>query len=114
MTINELVIDTLKPFNLPIEQDLYDEEEVPYIIWNIADDRGDFSAENMVLTDVISIQVSLFVPIDFNYLDLKKRIRQALKASGFSYPQINMFVEKDTKIRQIVYSCEIATESEDL
>lgn len=114
MSINKLILDTLKPFNLPIKQDLYDDNETSYFIWNIADDRGGFDAENIVLTDIISIQVHLFVPISFNYLNLKKQIRQALTKGGFSYPQINIFVEEDTKLRHIVYSCEIATESEDL
>lgn len=114
MSINKLILSTLNPFNLPIKQDKYDGTETSYFVWNIADDRGYTSAEDEVLTDLVSIQVHLFVPITYNYLTIKKQIRQALKQSGFSYPQINIFVEDDTNLRHIVFSCEIATESEGL
>lgn len=114
MSINKIVIESLNEFGYPIAQDIYTGSDDIYFVWNVADDRGVIFCDDVSVSDVISIQIHLYVPDSFNYLGIKKKIRKALIDNGFSYPQFNAFFDEETKKRHLVFSCEINLESESI
>lgn len=56
------------------------------------------------------VQVHLFLPIDFNYFDLMKRISEDLKKAGFTAPDLMVELETDNKLQHLVFSCQIVEE----
>lgn len=112
MNVNPLIISTLHPEGLPIMPGVYTGTADKYYTFNYADDRCEVFADNAPQIDVASIQVHLFVPLDYNYIALKKRTRARLLEAGFSYPSITELTEEDTKKRHIIFQCEIDGQSE--
>lgn len=114
ISVNELVISALKPLNIPIALNNYENKDNldKYIVWNVSDDRGIYYADNVALYDEISIQVHLFINDNINYLQLKKQIRNALVDKGFDYPSVTILHETDEKLNHIVFECAICLESE--
>lgn len=105
-SINAIIIKTLSFLNIPIEQDLYEGEESKYIVWTIADERGGSYADDIPEVDIISIQISMYLPCSENYIHEKKQIKEALYKRGFTYPKVRSFYEKETKLRHLVFECE--------
>ncbi len=120
MNVNKLIVDTLTPI---IPNDTPDTPNIKhlkysglsntYIVFNYTDDRGELFADDTPQEDIASLQIHLFCPGDYNYLNLKKQIRSKLFAAGFTYPEIPFDTyEKDTDKKHIVFECEIDGNSE--
>lgn len=112
MNVNPIITNALEPEGLPVIPGRYTGTEDKYYSFNYEDDRGLVFADNDPQIDVASIQVHLFVPLDFNYIQLKKRTRARLFKAGFSYPYITEFIETDKKKIHIIFQCEIDGQSE--
>ncbi len=112
MNVNPIIINALNPEGLPVTPGHYTGTEDKYYSFNYEDDRGVVFSDNEPQIDVASIQVHLFVPLDYNHIQLKKRTRARLFKAGFSYPVITEFIEKDTEKRHIIFQCEIDEPSE--
>ncbi|MDF2537411.1 MAG: hypothetical protein K0S76_432 [Herbinix sp.] len=112
MNVNPIIKSVLEPEGLPVVPGIYTGTSDKYYTFNYEDDRAIVYANDTPQIDVASIQVHLFVPIDFNYIALKKRTRSRLFGAGFSYPVITEQDEKDTKKKHIIFQCEIDGQSE--
>lgn len=110
MSVNQIIINALSPFGFPVVPDLYRGAEKRYITFNYADDRAKEFADNTPLLVVAYMQIHLFVPLNENYLSLKKQVRQALFQAGFTYPVVTIDTEKENNIRHIIFECEIEME----
>lgn len=107
MTVNQIIKKTLDPFGYPVKPDLYTGSAKKWFTFNEADNRAVIHANNAPLGDRVSVQIHFFLPLTENYLGERRRIRQVLLDAGFTYPVITMLTEDDTRIRHIIFECEI-------
>lgn len=110
MNLNKLLKDILGETGLPAEQDEYTGKSDKYIIFVYEDEHPEEHADNAVTADTAYIQVQLITPKDFNYFDLKKKIRNLLEGADFSVTSIRSFLgdaaNGTEKTRQTVFHTE--------
>lgn len=112
MNVNNLIITALKPLVADVVPGHYTGTAKTYIAFNYEDDRGELFADDEPEIDKAYMQIHLFTPGSFNYMTLKKQIRQALRKAGFSYPTVQSYYESDTDKNHIIFQCEIEGDSE--
>lgn len=110
MTVNQKIIEALKPFEIPVIPDVYEGNEKEYCTFNYADDRGGDFGDNKPLTDIAYMQIHYFAPLKKDYLKKKREIRKALFEAGFTYPEVTENNEYENGIRHLVFECEIESE----
>ncbi|MBQ3603948.1 MAG: hypothetical protein IJA02_08920 [Clostridia bacterium] len=81
MNINKLVIECLKPINMPVCPGNYTGKKNEYIVFNYAGERPVIFGDNIDLIDITSVQVHCFT--EQNPQKIKKRIRRCLRSGGF-------------------------------
>ena len=110
MNLNEKIITLLSSLGIPVEQDEYDGNEKIYITFTYGDERPDFFADNSPYADTVFIQIQLITPKNFNYFNLKQKIRSLLESADFSVTSIQSFLGDvywgTEKIRQTVFEAE--------
>ena len=111
MELNEKLINLLKNgTGLPVEQDEYDGKKDKYIVFIYEDERPIGHADNKPYADTVYMQIQLITPKSFNYLKLKKKIRNLLEGADFSVTSIRSFLGEvyvgTEKIRQTVFKVE--------
>lgn len=110
MNLNKLLKSLLDETGLPVEQDEYTEKGDKYIIFVYEDEHPEDHADNAVTADTVYIQVQLITPKDFNYFDLKKKIRNLLEGADFSVTSIRSFLgdvaNGTEKTRQTIFHTE--------
>lgn len=112
MTVNQIIIEALEPFDIPITPDFYGDGNEEYITFNYADDRAKLYSDDAPVSDIAYMQIHYFLPAKKNYLENKKKIRRTLHENGFTYPEVTELIEPDNKIRHIIFECEIENEYE--
>ena len=112
MTVNKRIIDALSPLGIPVTADFFGDSEEEYITFNDVTDKGALYADNEPVADVAEMQVHYFLPTTKNYLENKKKIRKALLAAGFTWPDVTVLTEPDQKTRHLTFECEIENEEE--
>lgn len=107
MNVNKLLKDTLNVTGLAVEQDEYEGKADKYIIFTYADENPSFHANNKPQADTVYIQLQFITPKNFNYFELKDRIRNLLEKADFIVSSIHSFVgdkyQGTEKTRQTVY-----------
>ena len=84
----------------------YDGNEKKYITYNYAADHGrDFGDDGPGYNEV-SVQVHFFLPIKDNFQQDKNRIRRVLFREGFTWPEVMVLEEDETKTRHIIFECD--------
>lgn len=106
-----MIINALSDIGIRVTSETDVGGEMPYIMFNVSDDRGISYCDNAPEDDLISMQIHLFTERGFDYLNTKKQIRSALFEAGFSYPIVTENNEDD--YNHIIFECEIALESEE-
>ena len=109
MTPFQLIIDAVSP--LKAYADHNPNKEGEYVVFNIADDRGQVFGDDGPTENVTAFQVHYYAPQGINYLTKKDSIRQGLVDNGFTYPTIQVLFENDTNSHHIVFECEIELEA---
>lgn len=112
MTVNALIIQTLKQFCSHITPDFFGGGAEEYITFTFSNDSAAVFGDNVPLDVVSEVQIHYFLPAYKDYLENKKRMRQALLAAGFTYPEVTVLMEPDNKTRHIIFECEIENEYE--
>lgn len=107
MDLNEKIIELLGTTGLPVEQDEYCGAKNKYIVFTYEDETPASHADNQVTSDTVYMQVQLITPKDFNYLKLKKKIRNLLEGAGFFVTSTISFLgdvyQGTQKTRQTVF-----------
>lgn len=111
MTTFGKIIEAIKVFGYPYEPDIYRGPEKKYFTYNYADDRGGMYADDEPQSTIVSIQLHLFLPVRENFLSIRNKVRRELFKQGFTYPEVEILLEKD--IRHIIFECDIEEEMED-
>lgn len=113
MNLNRLLKGILtSATGLDVDQDEYDGKNDKYIIFVYSDERPDAFADNKPTADVAYMQIQLITPKSFNYLELKKIIRDTLEDNDFIVSSISSLLGNELfgteKIRQTIFECEYA------
>ena len=102
MNINKLIIDTLKPFDLPVKYRFYSGSNSTYITFFEINNFDDEFSNDEEECEVHSLQIDLFTKEDPT--NLKKEIKKALK-TNFSEVTFQDLYESDTGIFHICFRC---------
>ena len=112
MTVNEKIIQALKPFNLPVREKFSDDDKEEYFTFNFTDDRASEFGDNQPTSVTVKLQIHYVAPIRKNYLEIKKKVRKALFENGFDYPEVSDETTPGDTIRHIVFETAIIDEEE--
>ncbi|MDE7436789.1 MAG: hypothetical protein K2N01_13350 [Lachnospiraceae bacterium] len=107
MNVNKKIIGALQGFGYPVVQDLYTGKKDHYFVFTYADERGINFSDNRPKQEKASINISLFLPANENYMQLKEDVKKKLIGAGFSYPSAGQYLEQDGRIRHVVFVTEI-------
>ena len=110
MTPFQKIIEAIKAFGYPYAPDIYKGKEDRYFTYNYVDERVAIYSDNEPDEETVSVQIHFFLPASENFIAEKSRIRRALFKHGFTYPEVTVLTENDTKIRHIIFECETETE----
>lgn len=111
MTEFEKIIAAIKPFGFPYAPDIYEGSEERFFVYNYADERVVFYADDAPAAVKASVQVHLYIPAEENFIKLKNKVRRALHGQGFTYPEVTVL--REDKKRHIVFECDIEEEMEE-
>jgi len=100
MNVNPIVTSALSSLELPVFPNVYDGTKAEYITFNYSDERPAVRADDEDILDETTIQVHYFTKT--NPQSMKKAIRKALRAAGFSIISTQEFYESDTKYYHVV------------
>lgn len=106
-TVNEIIVSALRPFGLPIAENLYEGKEKEYFTYNFADDRGADFGDNKPNADVAYMQVHYICPLKKSYADMRRQIRQALTDAGATWAQVTDLSDLSERLRHLVFEFEI-------
>lgn len=95
MSINSLIISTLKPANVPIAFQVYTGAETTYITFFKVIDVPKLHAENKLKATQTMIQVDVWSK--GNIENLVTTVENLMEAAGFLYSSGRDLYEKDTK-----------------
>jgi hypothetical protein len=94
--INNLILEALKPLNIPSSFQKYNGKENTYITFFNYLEQGEQYADNEEKATGYYIQIDLWSKND--YTELTKNITNAMKAAGFIRTYAADLFEEDTKI----------------
>ena len=99
MNVNPLIQKLEAVTGLPVAPDVYEGENDKYIVYTYQDERPVQWGDNRVKDDTAWIDVALFTPKNFNYMELKHQIRDYLEGAGFIVSDIRSWLDGDDYIR---------------
>lgn len=108
MSTFEKIVQAIEKFHYPYAPDVYTGGDERYFTYNYVTDKGAIWGDNGAEAVTADIQLHFFLPAADNFIKIKKEIRNALTEAGFTFPEITVLKEEDT--RHIVFECEIEEE----
>ena len=97
MNLNPIILGLRDVVGVPVEPDIYLGEEERYIVFTYEDERASWKADNNVLADTASMQVSYYCPYNYDYMADKEKIRDYLEEKGFVGIEIQSWIEDAVK-----------------
>lgn len=111
-SVSKIITTALKPFNLPVAENLYEGKKDEYFTFNYADDSAEDTGDDEAQAYVAYMQIHYICPMDKSYLQKKKLIRRALISAGFTPPSVQDVTDTADRLRHLVFECEIENEYE--
>ena len=96
MSINKLIIDTLKPLSVPVRFQTYEGKEETYITFFCYNEQGESFADDTEILTGFYMQVDIWSK--GNVEKLKESVIDLLKQVGFKRKNGQDLYEPDTKI----------------
>ena len=114
MSVASKIVSALTPIigTGKVVDSVYNGTATPYIVFNMADSRGELFSDNKPKLDTTAMQIHYFCPATSSYHIHKAQIRKALFDNGFTYPTISELYEEDTKLSHLIFECETKEISE--
>lgn len=113
MSVASSIRTALSELNIPIVQLNYSGDEETYLTFNMISTPDDF-ADDEPGADVWSVQLHLFAPFTNDTTTLRRQIKAALVAAGFTAPKMTDASENtrasDGTEQHIVFEFEAATD----
>ena len=113
MSAFEAIRIALADITYPKVPQRYEGKETKYITYNYAADSGRDFGDDRPGCNEVSVQVHFFLPLKENFQKEKNRIRQLLFFQGFTWPEVMVLEEDDTKTRHIIFECDYTEEIEE-
>lgn len=110
MTVYEKIIKAMEFTGWPHAPELYTGPAEKYFYYNYAADSGLVFGDDGCDLAVAGVQIHVCLPIDENYIQLKKRIRDELVKQGFTFPTMTPLLDESINQRRLVFECEIEEE----
>ena len=105
MSINEAILDAVRPIVPEIASGSYPGESDTYCTFNYTEHPSQFCDDEPEAA-LFDVQVHLFLPANLNSLGLRRDIRDSLISGGFTHPTIyNM---SDSEGQHYVFECEFS------
>lgn len=119
MSTTGLIVSTLKPIipntDTPpnVVPDVYIGKSKTFVVYNLSDNRGT-NYEDDAPDDILSSwQIHLFYPKGYSATELKKQVREALFAAGFTFPAITAeLYEESTNLFHTTFECDFIESEE--
>lgn len=112
MSVASRIIAAVAFTGFPCEQIRYDGDEETYFTFNMDTSPADF-ADDEPGAEVWSVMLHLFAPFTLDTTQLRRRIRTAIRAAGFTAPSMVDASEKvrvaDGTEQHLVFEFETAT-----
>lgn len=112
MDLTQILMELARVTGIEVYQDICTDEDADrYITYIYQDERPALCGNNEVLADQCDIYVSLYTPMNFDYFEAKKTIRNYLETNEFSVISIGTRIEDDPsggKIRKTTFDCRYA------
>lgn len=105
MTTNEKIIAALAPTGLPVFPDIRQKYPEQYYTFNLTTIPDDF-ADDAPWHERVLVQVHLFLPQDFDSVQLRRDTKRYLEAGGFTWPGMTDATDEDGQ--HWVFECEDA------
>lgn len=83
-----------------------------YIVWNYSLIHGGLYADDEPTWDICSFQIHWFVNANTQIDGTINQIKRNALEQEFTYPQVTILYESDTKLRHIILTTEISVERE--
>lgn len=96
MNVNQLIIDTLAPLGIPVQNMKYSGSSTTYITFFCFNEQGEAWAENEEIATDYAMQVDVWSKGDFT--DVVNQAKGLLKIAGFKRTFAHEFYEVDTQI----------------
>lgn len=111
MTINQLIIETLKPLNVPVSFGTYNQSANTYVVFLEYNQGSAMKADDEEYRTKHLYQVDVFSK--GNYLDLVKQLKKLLKEVGFSRTfETETYEDEMKRFRKILRFSYISKEEE--
>lgn len=109
MNINPLMENVGAIMGYPCQQDLYSGRSDKFIVYAYEDERAAYYADNDEEEITVNIQVQLITPKNYDYFADKAKLKNALKAQGFSIDHIQSWLDDvaagTDNARRTIFSC---------
>jgi hypothetical protein len=113
MNVNPLIMELNTVTGLPVVPDLYKGESDKWITFTYQDERPVYFGDNSVLADTAYISVNLFTPSEYNYMTVKKLIKDYLETIGIvTNVESYVYLENQIPVRQTIFEVTITEERE--
>ena len=112
MNINPLMKQIGEEMGYPCKQDLYAGKSDKFIVFTYEDERAAYYGDNDEEEIVVTLQVQLITPQDYDYFADKAKLKRALKDKGFTIEYIQSWLDDvaagTDRARRTIYTCYIA------
>ena len=114
MNVNPILLVLKDITGLPVTQDVYEGKGDKWITFTYEDERPGQIGDNSVTDDIAYMQVNLFTPKRFDYMELKEKIKSYLESIGVvTGIRSWCYEDKQILIRQTTFTAEITAEREE-
>ncbi len=104
MSINRDVIQALAPFGFPVEFMHYDGKADAYFVFNFENEEPVAFSDDEPEFEEYNLQLHFFSNKSFNHVQLKRDVKNRLRALGWDYPRAFTLYEEDTKKNHLIFT----------
>lgn len=115
MNVNPLLMELQNITGVITVPDYYEGKADKWITFTYEDERPGQLGDNGVTDDIAYMQISLFTPGKYNYMELKEKIKTYLESIGV-VTGVQSWIEKkenQTYVRHTVFTAELTKEREE-
>ena len=116
MNVNTEIQELQSVTGLEVSPDIYSGKKDKFITYTYTDERPVFWGDDVILADQVTVQVNLYTPPKFDYMELKHQIRDYLESIGIvneTESWLETFTAKsnlETVIRRTTFNVTITKE----
>jgi hypothetical protein len=116
MNLNREMIALGAVLDCPVAQDVFIEKNdtdrtYRFVVFTCEDERPELAGDNIVLMERTRIQLSYYVPLSYNYMTDKEKIKAYLRNLDYYIESLTVFVDDEdvkesTQLRRLLFEIE--------